>query len=177
MEAIRQPGESLYCADFHNFDFAGRPFVVRDSRKLSEDTVGDRCQHRDRTDSFSFIFREVAESRQRVYHRHKRRHFDSLAGILAVRGVQHRIDYLKVCFAREGPTHLESIEFWHFGDAVSSARDGGQSEHSMGKLPVTHGRDLGVGFGNYLPAKAIPYQRDLCGFVFVVCFFSELADW
>src|SRR6202011_2884042 len=139
MEAIRQFGESLYCADFYNFDFAGRAFVIRDSRELSEDAVGDCSRYRNRADSLSFIFWEVAESRQRVYHRHQRRHPDSLAGILAVRGVQHRIDYLKVCFAREGPTHLESIEFWHFGDAVSSARDCRQSEHSMGKLPVTHG--------------------------------------
>ena len=76
----------------------------------------------------------------------------------------------------KGPTHLESIEFWHFGDAVPGARDGGQSEHSMGKLPVTDGGDLGAGFGDYLPAEAIPYQRALCGFVSGVCFFAELAD-
>src|ERR1700730_327362 len=121
VEAICQPGKSLYCADFHHFDFAGRTFVFRDSRELSEDAVGDRGQHRHRADSFSFFFREVAEYRQRVYYRHQRRHSDSLAGILALRGMQHRIDYLQVCFAREGPPHLESFEFWYFGDVVSGA--------------------------------------------------------
>jgi hypothetical protein len=119
----------------------------------------------------------MAEYRQRVYHRYQRGHFASLARLLALRGVQHCVDCLEVCVAGEGAAYLESIEFWHFGDVVPGARDGGQPEHSMGKLPVTDGGDLGVGFRDYLSAEAIPYQRDLCGFVFVVCFFSELADW
>src|ERR1700730_12950001 len=177
VEAIREPGESLYCADFHNFDFAGRPFVVRDTRELSENAVGDCSQYGDRADSFSFLFWEMAESRQRIYYRHQRRHFDSLAGILAVRGVQHRVDYLQVCFACEGPAHLEPIQLRNFGDVVPGARDGGQPEYSMGKLPVTDGGDLGVGFGNYLPAEAIPYQRPLCSFISGLCFLAELADW
>ncbi len=125
MEALLQPRPSLYRAHFHHSDIAGWAFVVRDSRELSEDAVGDRSQHRDRTDSFSFIFREVAEYRQRVYHRYQRGHFAAFAGLLALRGVQHRFDCLEVCVAGEGAAHLESIEFRHFGDVVPGARDGG----------------------------------------------------
>ena len=68
-------------------------------------------------------------------------------------------------------------KFRHIRDVVPGAGDGSQPEHSMGKLPVTDGGDLGVGFGDYLPAEAIPYQRDLCGFVSGLCFCAELADW
>ncbi len=44
----------------------------------------------------SRIFWQMAEHRQRLYHRHQRWHFDSLAGILALRGVQHRLHHLQI---------------------------------------------------------------------------------
>ncbi len=47
----------------------------------------------------------------------------------------------------------------------------------MGKLPVTDGGDLGVGFRDYLSAEAIPYQRSLCRIISDLRFFAELADW
>src|ERR1700738_1033294 len=47
----------------------------------------------------------------------------------------------------------------------------------MGELSAADGGDLGVGFGDYLPAEAIPYQRALCSFIFDLCFRAKLADW
>ena len=176
MEEVHQPGESLHRADFHHLDFAGRAFDVRDSGELSENAAGDCGEHRRRTDPVAPVFRQMADYCQRVYQRHQRGNFASFAGVLALRGVQHRVDYLEICFAGEGPAHLESFQLRDFGDAVSRSRNGGELEHSVGQLSFAHDRDLGAGVGDYLAAPAISYHGNLCGVVPGVCFFAQLDD-
>src|SRR5450755_3967139 len=101
MEEVHQPGESLHRADFHHLDFARRAFDVRDSGELSEDAAGYCGEHWRRTDPVAPVFWQMPDYCQRVYQWHQRGDFASVAGVLAIRGVQHRIDYLEICFAGE----------------------------------------------------------------------------
>ena len=118
----------------------------------------------------------MAEYRECLYYRYQCWHFDSVAGVLAVRGLQHSFHNIQIRSTREGPPYLESFQFWHFGDVVSGSGDGSQFEHSVGQLPFAHGGYLGTGLGDYLAIEAIPHQRYLCSVLPGVCFFAKLAD-
>ncbi len=106
---------------------------------------------------------KVPASRQRVYHRHQRRHFTALSRLLALRALRRYRHYVQICFAAQGKAPLESIQFRHLRHALSSGyQRRGHAQHSVGKQPVVADRDLGFRLAHHLAAASLSYQRHLC---------------
>jgi Na+-translocating ferredoxin:NAD+ oxidoreductase RnfD subunit len=76
----------------------------------------------------------VDEPGERLYHRHQRRNFGSLTGLLALRVMQCDFDHVEVRAAIEGSTPLEPFKLWSFSILFPGGRDDGGFEYSMGKL-------------------------------------------
>ena len=113
------------------------PPVVRHPRKLVEDAAGDR-QHRARAGAGPDLLSQVAAPRERLHHRHQRRHPGALARLLALRAVQRDLDHVEVRAARQRPPPLEPVQLRHRRDAVPGRRHRGQPQHPVGQylLPM-----------------------------------------
>src|SRR5579871_2275499 len=97
----------------------------------------------------------MADSGQRLHQRDQRRNSGEITGGVALPGVCCGVDHVEICAAGQRSAHLESIEFWYLSVGVSCARNGGDTQHSVGKLFAADGGDLGSGFGDYYASPPI----------------------
>ena len=142
-------------------DPAWRPPVVRHPGKLRKDAARDRGQHRDRADAWPHLFRQVAASRQRLHHRHQRRHPGALAGLLAVRAVQRDFDHVEVRAAGQRPPPLESVQLRHLVMLFLAGETMAALSIQWGTTTVADAGDLGAGRDHHLSRCTFSHHRDL----------------
>ncbi len=129
-------------------------FVVWDARELQEDGHCDCGEPDYGTDSVEDIFWQVADSGERLYQRDQRGDSGAIAGGLALFRVRGGFDHVEVRAAGEQSAYLESVELRDCGAGVFGAGDGGDAEHSVGKLFAADDRDLVFGIGDHCAAAS-----------------------
>ena len=122
------------------------------------------------------LYGKWLQSAERVHQRHQCRHFDSLAGVVAVRSVQRHFHHFQVCAcgstaAISGTRRTSASRrccFWR--------RRSGQPEHPVGQLSLADAGDLGAGLSHYLATPALSHHWHLRRLVCRLCIFAQLDD-
>ena len=174
LEAFLQPRQSLSRSGLHHLHSSRRPSLLRHPRELSENGPRDRRQPADRTHPRPHLHRQVPQRRQRLHHRHQRRHSDSLARLLALRALQPHFHHVEVRAARKRAPPLESVELRHLRHALSRAGNRRQPQHPVGQLFVADDRHLVPGFGHRLARSPLPHHRRLRPVVLRLCLSAQL---